>query len=77
LDQFFNVTLDLLGIANTNGYFLRLNPAVERILVIPAKNSWPAVLRLIHPDDVGRTREAVSALRSQQKVFLFENRLSL
>jgi len=29
LDQFFNVTLDLLGIANTEGYFLRLNPAAE------------------------------------------------
>jgi len=28
----------------------------------------------VHPDDVDRTRETVSALGSQQKVFLFENR---
>jgi len=26
LDQFFNVSLDVLGIANTKGYFLRLKP---------------------------------------------------
>ncbi len=38
LNQFFNVSLDVLGIADTDGYFLRLNPAVKRILVIPAKN---------------------------------------
>jgi len=32
LDQFFNVSLDLLCVANTEGYFLRLNPAWERSL---------------------------------------------
>jgi len=28
----------------------------------------------VHPDDLDRTVEAVSALASQQKVFVFENR---
>ena len=32
LDQFFNVSLDLLCIANTEGYFLRLNPVWEKVL---------------------------------------------
>ena len=74
-DQFFNVTLDLLGIANTDGYFLRLNPAIERVLGYTREElmSRP-FLDFVHPDDLDRTREAVSALRSQQKLFSFENR---
>jgi len=75
LDQFFNVALDLLGIANTDGYFLRLNPAVERILGYTREELMAQqFFDFIHPDDVDRTREAVSALGSQQKLLLFENR---
>jgi len=75
LDQFFNVTLDLLGIANTDGYFLRLNPAWERILGYTRDELMAKqFLDFVHPDDVDRTREAVSTLASQQKVFSFENR---
>ena len=75
LDQFFNVTLDLLCIANTDGYFLRLNPAVERILGYTREELMARpFFDFVHPDDVDRTRKAVSALGSQQKVFSFENR---
>ena len=75
LDQFFNVTLDLLGIANTDGYFLRLNPAAEKILGYTREELMARrFFDFIHPDDLERTREAVSTLASQQKVFSFENR---
>ena len=75
LDQFFNVTLDLLGIANTEGYFLRLNPAAERILGYTREELMAKpFLEFVHPDDMEKTREAVSTLASQQKVLSFENR---
>jgi PAS domain S-box-containing protein len=75
LDQFFDVTLDLLCIANTDGYFLRLNPAWEKIFGYTRKELMAKrFLDFIHPDDLDRTREAISTLASQQKIFLFENR---
>jgi PAS domain S-box-containing protein len=75
LDQFFNVNLDLLCIANTDGNFLRLNPAAERILGYTCQELMAKpFLDLVHPDDLDKTREAVSTLASQQKVFSFENR---
>ena len=75
LNQFFNVSLDLLCIANTDGYFLRLNPAWERTLGYTREELMAKrFLEFVHPDDLGGTREAVSILVSQQKVFSFENR---
>jgi PAS domain S-box-containing protein len=75
LDQFFNVNLDLLCIANTDGYFLRVNPAMERVLGYAREELTDRpFFDFVHPDDVNRTREAVAALRSQQEVFLFGNR---
>src|SRR5512135_1676455 len=75
LDQFFNVSLDLLCIANTDGYFLRLNPAWERILGYTHEELMAKqFLEFVHPDDLDSTREAISILASQQQIFLFENR---
>ena len=75
LAQFFSVTLDLLCIANTDGYFLRLNPAWEMILGYTSEELMAKrFLDFVHPDDLDRTREAVSALASQKKGFSFENR---
>jgi two-component system sensor histidine kinase/response regulator len=75
LDQFFNVNLDLLCIANTDGYFLRLNPVWETILGHSREELMERrFLDFVHPDDLDKTREAVSTLASQQKLLLFENR---
>lgn len=75
LDQFFNVNLDLLCIANAEGYFLRLNPAMERVLGYHCEElmSRP-FLDFVHPDDVNKTREALSSLKSQKELLSFENR---
>jgi PAS domain S-box-containing protein len=75
LDQFFNVSLDLLCVANTDGYFLSLNPPWEKILGYTREELMAKrFLEFVHPDDVDRTRGAVSTLVSQQKVYTFENR---
>jgi formate hydrogenlyase transcriptional activator len=75
LDQFFNISLDLLCVANTEGYFLRLNPSWERILghtreELMAKRFFD----FIHPEDLDRTHKAVSTLASQQRMLYFGNR---
>ncbi|MCU0578113.1 MAG: PAS domain S-box protein [Desulfobacterota bacterium] len=75
LDQFFNVTLDVLCIANTDGYFLRMNPALERILGYTREELMARpFFDLIHSDDLEGTRAAFSALASRQKVYAFDNR---
>jgi PAS domain S-box-containing protein len=75
LDQFFSVTLDLLCVANTEGYFLRLNPAWETILGYSSEElTSKRFFDFIHPDDLGKTQEIVSTLASQKDVVSFENR---
>jgi len=75
LDQFFNVSTDLLCIANTDGYFLRLNPVWERTLGYSKKELMAQkFLDFVHPDDLVRTQGAISTLGSQQTVIHFENR---
>jgi PAS domain S-box-containing protein len=75
LDRFFSVTLDLLCIANTEGYFLRLNPAWEKVLGYSRKELMAnRFLNFVHPDDLAGTQEAVSKLASQRELIHFENR---
>jgi len=75
LDQFFNLSPDLLRIATTDGYSLRLNPAWERILGYSREELMAKrFFDFVHPEDLEKTRQAVSTLASQQKVIHFENR---
>jgi PAS domain S-box-containing protein len=75
LNQFFNVSPDLFCIANTDGYFLRINPTFERILGYTHDElTERQFLDLVHPDDIEDTRQALARLGSQQKVINFENR---
>jgi len=75
LDRFFSVSLDLLCIARTDGQFLRVNPAWQKTLGY----TWEELMAnrffdLVHPDDLARTKEAVSELISQKAVDSFPNR---
>lgn len=75
LDNFFSMNLDLLCIADTNGYFLRLNPAWEKTLgYCLAELTSQHYVDFVHPDDAASTRDAMQALISQQQVVNFTNR---
>jgi PAS domain S-box-containing protein len=75
LNQFFSVALDLLCIANTDGYFIRLNPAWESILGYPLSDlEGSRFLDYVHPDDVESTLGAIAQLSAQQSIASFVNR---
>jgi PAS domain S-box-containing protein len=75
LDRYFTLSLDLLCIADTDGYFHRLNPQWEQTLGYTlAELEGKRFLDLVHPDDLEATLVAVSQLEKQERVLGFENR---
>ncbi len=75
LDQYFTTSLDLFCIADTNGYFRRLNPEWEKSLGYTlAELEGRRFLDFVHPDDLPLTLAAVADLSSQKEVLNFTNR---
>ncbi len=75
LDTFFKYTMDLLCIADTDGYFRKVNPEWEATLgyeISEIENK--RFIDFVHPDDVDRTLEAVSQLSKQKEILNFSNR---
>ncbi|MCL7927561.1 MAG: HAMP domain-containing protein [marine benthic group bacterium] len=73
--KFFDVSLDLLCIAGTDGYFKRTNPAFTTVLGWSEEEllSRP-FLDLVHPDDVVATTEQIERLAEGQPAISFVNR---
>ncbi len=75
LDRYFSNALDLFCIADTDGYFRRLNRAWETTLGYPlGELEGHRFLDFVHPDDLEITNQAVSRLSRQQEVLNFTNR---
>lgn len=75
LDKFFSMSLDLLCIAGTEGYFLRLNPAWEKTLGFGlAELMSKPFLELVHPEDVAATRKVMRTLSDGGQILDFTNR---
>lgn len=75
LEDFFNLSMDMLCVAGFDGYFKRLNPAWERTLGWTEEellgNPW---IDFVHPDDIQPTLDAGENLTEGREVISFENR---
>lgn len=74
-DRFFSISVDLLCIAGTDGYFKRINQAFEKILGYTCDEllSRP-LLDFVHPQDRQATVEVLHQLTEGMGVVDFENR---
>jgi PAS domain S-box-containing protein len=73
--RFFDLSLDLLCIADFNGYFKQLNPAWETVLGYTSEEllSKPFV-EFVHPDDVAKTADETRRITEGELTVSFENR---
>jgi PAS domain S-box-containing protein len=74
-DRIFNLSTDLIAVADFDGRFTRVNPAFERTLGYSGEElrSRPYV-EFVHPDDRSRTLRAADELSQGREVVEFENR---
>lgn len=74
-NQFFNLTLDLLCIADYTGYFRRLNPSWERTLGWTEEQLMAKpYLEFVHPDDRAATLAEAQKIQDGVSTTYFENR---
>jgi PAS domain S-box-containing protein len=75
LDSYFSNALDLFCIADTEGYFRKLNPEWEHVLgYTMSELAGCRFLDFVHPDDLQSTLDAVSTLDAQKSILNFVNR---
>lgn len=75
LDRFFNTSLDLLCIADFDGYFHRLNLEWGKMLGYSLEElEGKSFLDFVHPDDLASTITVISELASQKEIIDFTNR---
>ena len=75
LVDYFNLSLDLLAIGSTDGYFVVVNESWTRVLGWTAEEltSHPYTY-FVHPDDVPATDDATEQLANANDILDFSNR---
>jgi PAS domain S-box-containing protein len=75
LDRVFTLSSDLITVADFNGHFTRVNPAVEQVLgYTPEEFLARPYLDLVHPDDREETAAEAAAISQGKTTLSFENR---
>ncbi len=74
-ERFFQLSLDLLGIADSDGRFKRVNPAFTATLGWSSEEILSrSFLNFVHPDDLPATVAEVDKLKGGAPTLRFENR---
>jgi PAS domain S-box-containing protein len=75
LDRIFNLSSDLIAVADFEGHFTRVNPAAEQVLGYTQEELLARpYLDFVHPDDRGETAAEASAIAHGKSALSFENR---
>jgi PAS domain S-box-containing protein len=75
LDRIFTLSPDLITVADFEGHFTRVNPAVEQVLGYTEEELLARpYLEFIHPDDRDRTAAEADAIEQGKTTVSFENR---
>jgi PAS domain S-box-containing protein len=76
LEEFFDLSMDLLCVVGFDGYFKRVNASLERTLGYAKPELFSqTVFDITHPDDVQPSREALGQLAEGRDVVGFESRV--
>jgi PAS domain S-box-containing protein len=74
-DRIFNLSPDLVAVANFDGHFMRVNPAAEQVLGYTEEELLARpYLDFVHPDDRERTAAEAVAIGQGKVTLSFENR---
>jgi PAS domain S-box-containing protein len=75
VETFFETSQDVMAIANTNGYFERLNHTLPKMLGLSEDELLKTpFISFVHPDDVTATNQEIAKLAQGAKTLNFTNR---